>query len=391
MQNSSLNSSQREWIKKSRILTQALMFSGALNIGLLTSFFFLSAREKKEAVAFDLQPARTCVSLGNVELLSQFSLMSYEALIDFLGDRELVENGYRKRDLALASLVSFHFFDIHKALRGIPIQSRSLYLKIEGKPEQMEISLYPGLTEDQFQGVIQFIRREKFPFTSEGLFWELQHAPHPKDPSLLEAFYLTPECSAVLTLFRRSGFQLPQERIVDLLTQGEWEHLQRFEREQRLAHDLSSGRLKSFLIHYIEQRSLLAAQLLLEWDEEYVLKVFDDPHLKMFIDLFPLSYPPLGSLLKKMLVSPRSDLMRQQALDRLPPETISSVEPTKTASQEKGSFTEMQKMHQVQLGENLWKISRRYHLSVEELKRVNRLTTDRIRVGEKLIVMQKEE
>ena len=68
---------QEQWAKKGRFLTQALIFSGALNIGLLTSFFYFVYRDKKEAVAFELQPtSNNPKQLSNAETIAHFATMS---------------------------------------------------------------------------------------------------------------------------------------------------------------------------------------------------------------------------------------------------------------------------------------------------------------------------
>jgi hypothetical protein len=49
------------------------------------------------------------LSLGSMELLSQYFELSYDSLLEELLDPQLVEEGSAKRDYALGCLVSFHF------------------------------------------------------------------------------------------------------------------------------------------------------------------------------------------------------------------------------------------------------------------------------------------
>jgi LysM repeat protein len=42
--------------------------------------------------------------------------------------------------------------------------------------------------------------------------------------------------------------------------------------------------------------------------------------------------------------------------------------------------------HVVQSGENLWKIARKYKVSIDALKKANRLDTDKLRPGKELVI-----
>jgi len=397
---------QEQWAKRSRFLTQALIFSGALNIGLLTSFFYFIIREKKEAVSFQLQPvAMKKEKISNSSLLSSFATMSYAELMDLLESKEAVEEGYKKRDLALASLAMFHFINVEKALSGFPIQKRVLSFKRHEGPEQIDITVYPGLGEDQFKAILHFLKTEKFPFTTQGLLFELQQSKMPRDSSLLEAFYLTPEFSTVMTLFNRAGIPLPQEYVVDLLTQGDWNLLQQFSNEQHKIQDLSPDRLKHLLCSFIKNRSLMAAKILLQWDRDYILKKFEDPELVAFLDLFPEKSVALESLLKELMTSSRSDIVWKKAGEKLYTfakvpipdpydhqaalQTFVGMEPVvqraETPHKENGKKN---RTHIVQPGENLWKIARKYKVSIETLKKANHLETDKLKPGKELVITE---
>jgi len=413
---------QEQWAKKGRFLTQALIFSGALNIGLLTSFFYLIAREKKESVAFELRPASLASlasqaqkQLTNAETIAHFATMSYAELVDLLGNQESIEAGYKKRDLALASLVAFHFIDIEKALHGSSLQKRILSYQRKDGPEQVDITVYPGLTEDQFQGIVHFIKTEKFPFTAKGLFFELKQSQMPREPSLLEAFYLTPEFTTLMTLFNRAGVPLPAEYVVEVIAQGDWSILEQFTQEQKLTQDLSPLRLKNLLSTYVRCRSVLAAKILLEWDRDFILKKLEDPDLMALLDLFPTKTGVLEMFLKEIITSPRSDAVWKKAAEKLYafaeipcpdpydhrvtlqrfaaeriapllPPVLQPAAPTAVQEQVAVAPPVKGKRHVVQSGENLWKIARKYKVSIEALKKANRLETDKLRPGKELVI-----
>ncbi len=393
---------QDQWFKKSRFLTQALILSGALNIGLLASFFYFVTREKKNQVAYDLQPIQKNEKrLSNDQVLAQFAEMSYPELVDLLENQEVIEGGYKKRDLALASLVTFHSVHLDRALQGAVLSKRKVLFQRKDGPEQVEVTLYPGLTEDQFQAFIHFIKTEKFPFTAQGLFYELQHSTA-RDTSLLETFYLTPEFTILMTLFTRANIPLPPALVIDLISQGDFDILHQFREDQKKGQDLSPLRLKLLLLNYIKARSTLAAKILLEWDRDFILKQFEDPDLMTFIDLFPQKTPTLEQFLKEVLTSPRSDAIWKKAAEKLylfsqkslppsydppydhPPydhqgalETFVAPQPPKSPSK---------KTHIVQAGENLWKIARKHKVSVDALRKANNLETDKLKVGKQLVI-----
>ena len=406
---------QQQWAKKSRFLTQALIFSGALNIGLLTSFFYFIIRDKKEAVAFELQPVSQSVKqLSNAETIAHFATMSYGELLDLLNNQDLVEEGYKKRDLALASLATFHFINLEKALNGLPLQKRILSYQRKEGPEQVNIMVYPGLTEDQFQGVIQYIKTEKFPLTAQGLFFELKQSKMPRDPSLLEAFYLTPEFTTLMTLFTRAGVPLPGEYVIEMMTQGDWPLVEQFTQEQKLSQDLSPLRLKNILLSYVRHKSPLAAKIILEWDRDFLIKRLEDPDLIGFLDLFSAKTGTLELFLKEIITSPRSDVVWKKSAEKLyafahlpcpdpydhlqalqtfapnfvknrvPPPTPPTQQPTAAAPS--ATPSKAKRTHVVQTGENLWKIARRYKVSIDALRKANHLETDKLRPGKELII-----
>lgn len=410
---------QEQWAKKSRFLTQALIFSGALNIGLLTSFVYFIVHSKKEAVAFELQPAAKAEKKeSNGELLSQFATMSYAELLDLLENKESVEEGYKKRDLALASLVTFHFVNLEKALQGSPLQKRGISFQRKDGPEMVDITVYPGLSEDQFQGVLHFLKTEKFPFTTQGLFFELQNSKMPRDTSLLEAFYLSSEFTSMQTLFTRMGVLLPSEYLVELIAQGDWKTVHQFSEEQKQAQDLTPLRLKNLLISYIKCRSILAAKILLEWDREFILKKFEDAEFTAFLELLPHKTASFELFLKDVITSSRSDAIWKKAAEKLyafanlpmpdpydhnvtlqtfakdrmvarapeAPRERAGEKPAPVSVSTNGKL-----VHKIQPGDNLWKIARKYKVTIEAIRKANRIESDKLRPGKELIIPVKEE
>lgn len=405
---------QPQWEKKSRFLTQLLIWSGAINIGLLSSLIYLVFEKRPETIAFEQQPVSSILSYKsqstNQGILTTFSTLSWAELVAHLDSLELVEEGYKKRDLAVASLVAFHGFDIERALQGTFLQRRTVaFARTEG-PEEIILTFYPGLTEDQFLAIRHFIQTEKFPFTSQGLFYEIQHTTAPRDSQLLQAFYLTAEFNSVLTLCQRTGIHLPHEFLIEMVAQGDWKTLHQFAEDQKLALDLSPGRLKTLLLSYVRCRSIFAAKILLQWDREFLLKRLEDRDLIAFLDLFKDSSPPLESFLKDLLISSRSDAVLQKAAERLYlfaqipfPEPYDHKQalaafagiPLQTASQPiqqalaPAAARQGEIKYVIQRGDNLWKIARKHKVSIEAIRKANRLETDKLREGKTLIIPAK--
>jgi len=394
---SSNNSLQPEWSRKARFLTQALIVSGALNIGLLATFVYSVFQKKEAAISFERPPAGESPlisSLSNERILFNYSTLSFPELVELLDNHEKVEDGYQKRDLALASLAAFHFFNLEKALGSLPSQRRFVsFIHQEGQ-EKIDIPIFPGLSDADFQAAIQYAKTERWPVTTGGLFFELKQGKNPTDPSLLEAFYLSPEFHSAASLFLRCGLSLPKETLVGLLSQGDWGTLQQLHEEQKLSQDLSPARLKTVLLRYLHKRSLLAAKIFVEWDRESVMRRFEDADLFLLLDVHTERTEAFETLLKELLLSPRGDAVQKKAAEKLYafeglalPEPYNSVAAfQRFCPQNPAPKAEPQgkKIYIVQEGDSLWKIARKHKVSIEQLQKLNKLETDKLRPGRKL-------
>lgn len=398
-------SMQQLWEKKSRFLTQLLIWSGALNIGLLSSFVYFVLKDRPETKPFELEPAHSRpLVLTYQEMLTTFSTLSWAELTALLDATDHVEGGYTQRDLALASLVAFHGFDIERALQGMTLQKRWVVFARKGGPEEIHLTLYPGLTEDHFHAVKRFILTETFPFTSQGIFYEVQRSVPPYDDALLEAFYLTPEFNSIFTLCQRSGMILPRPLLVAMIAQGEWKIIHQFAEEQKQSLDLTADRLKQLLLKFTRCRSLVAAKILLQWDREFLLKKIEDRDLTLFIDLFSQPFPLLHTFLKEVLTTPRSDGVWKKAAEKL--YLFAQIEPPDPYDHQAALATFIggavappqpiptpiveERKHVIQKGDNLWKIARKYHVSIDALREANHLESDKLREGKTLILPSKE-
>ncbi len=389
------------WMGRFRTLTLALIFSGALNIALIATLAFFLYEEHR--LSFELSPLITsqeAVKFSNSAYLSNLSQLHFRELVAQLTNRDRIEDGYVKRDLALAMLVSNHSFYLEKALEGSVIQRRPFRLN-EGRM----IELFPGLSEEQFQAILRYAYQEKWPFTPQGLFARLQQSSDAKDPSLLQAFVLSPEFHAVRILFQKSGAPLEEESLVRLLVEGDWELLERFVKEESLQLDLSIERRRDFLMRYLSRSSPMAALLLLRTDALYVLKNFEDQRIIDLLSLLPAQQEEGRLFAVDLLRSPRSDAVHQKSAAFLfrsvgeVPSPMSSVEETldRFAPNRSTSLAKIAPrtlveppvkplVHVVKEGESLWKISRQYKIKLEELVALNGLVQERLLPGMELMI-----
>ncbi len=393
---------QNEWVKKSRWFLQMLIISGALNVGSFTALFYISFHEGKKELSFDMKPSEKRKERVHNEFLSRLASLSFEELLLLLKHRKLLEDGYRVQDFALTALATFHHIDVDRALCSFPLQKRELYASMKGSTEPVKMRFYPGFTQEHFDTLLRFIEIEEIPWTTEGLFLRLKKGEASLNASLVDAFSLSSEYLLVRALFQRAKLFLPREIIVALLLQGDWDILERFFQSQKASHDFSQRALSELLHQYVSSRSKIAAQILLEWDKDYILNYFDNEELIYFFRLIPPDRPSFLAFLKEIICRPRSDEVWQKAARilfesaaipfpdpydhefalatfGLPNSASSPTPPIPSTSSIK---------HRVAPGENLWKIALHYKTSISKLKKINHLTSDRIYPGTELLISE---
>jgi LysM repeat protein len=440
---------ENQYLKQIRKLTLSMIVSGALNILLLSFVFYLFIKERPPTPYFEAKPVEALKSetpvavaeLSNADILRQFKMLSMEQLISKLNNKEIVESGYTQRDLALGCLVTFHFFDLPRALIGHhqPSQHRAIQYGVHRNGKPALVLVYPGLNEEQFQSIVQFARTEKWPLTSRGLFLLVHRQTEDEiDPSLADAFYLTPEFLAVEMLFNRSEIGVEKSEILKILAQGNWQMLHLFTEEQRVSQDLSPSRRQQFLSNYIKLGSKPAASLLLKTDFAYAAQKLDDAQAGALLDLLTEKTPQSQQYAMTLLTSPRGDLVWQKAADRLyeysgeikpekynhhaalarfvsktslikhdaviipeatpkteakpEPKTSQVVQlqlpnPQKSQESKKSPIKKAEPkpadgtLYQVQEGDSLWKIAKKENIDFETLKNANNLDTDFLKPG----------
>lgn len=316
------------FIKKIRHLSAALIVSGVLNIGVLSFLLYWVLRERPPTPYCELKPASSeqqqiplADQRGCAEVLAQLSQFSFSQLVNTLSHAQLVENGYAKRDLALACLMAFHHFDLQRALpkNAQPQQMRLLTWKPKEQEAAIMLVVYPDLTQQQFDALVQFAKTERWPLTAEGLFLALKDKKEKNafDEHLIETFILTPEFWTVELLFNRSEQRVSKQEILTVLLEGNWPLLKQFVDQQRQVHDSSDARRQKFLLDYVKAGSSSAAALLFKAEWEFTVKKLNDQQVIAILQLMPEDLPEALSFAKEMLASPRSTNVWRQASEWL--------------------------------------------------------------------------
>ena len=386
------------WMNKFRALTMALIFSGALNVGLLTTLIVSAVDDQAIPVAKITERQADPVLPANQQLLQAMSKLSFAELVTYLTNKEKVGEGYAKRDLALSTLVAVHYFDLARALPSARIQRRLVALG----PEQ-KIEMYPSLTEEQYSAIVRFAYQEKWPITAQGLFQQIKKRPRDsRDETLAQAFFHTAEFHLLNQLFQKTGAPQESLALLDLLCDGPWELIERFTHEQSATPDMSLSARRSLLLGYLSHRSSQAAKLLLQTDALFAKICFEDESIIALLAVLPEKTPEAQQFCKDLLRSARGDAVLRIAAERLyrfagetPPVPLDlkaalarfSMEspqgapvaniPLAAAFQSQNKFKE----HIVKEGETLWKIARQYGVKIDELMTANAIEKERLFPG----------
>ncbi len=352
---------------KFRVVTIALIFSIALNIGLLLTLGFSAYEKSRDSIP----TAKLILPSPEVshELISEMLKLSFPELLVYLTDKTTLTQGYLKRDLALAALAFAHDFNLEKALSS-QLPQNALIEIADGK----RIAIYPGLNDEQFEAIIRFGYQEKWPLTAKGLFHALKAWPkETRDSSLSDAFFATAEFYAVQVLFQKTGMPLEPNQLLDLLIDGPWDAVASYYESQSRVLDLTVEKRRYFLQYYLSIGSKTAAKCILQGDYAYGLtQLTDDALLKI------LEFDGRERLCQDLLRSQRSVEIKDAANQRLSSFTKREKQVVKPTSIE----------HIVQEGESLWKISRQYKVKVEDLIQHNGLEKDRLMPGMVLVIPQ---
>lgn len=399
-------------LKQIRSLTLALFLSAAINVVLVAFIFYWAVTDRPPTpyceVAQPLQPKQRPqgLSVTNSHLIRTYKALPFEQLQLKLQKKALVEDGYSERDLALAVLVAYFDFDVEKAFQGraAPLQKRWIQVGEEKEP----IQIYPGLSDLDYAELVNYVNHEKWPFKTKGLFSFLKQPEYQNDSSLVEAFCQTKEFKTILRLFTQ--FPVEQERIASLFLQSDYaSFLSLVERVRKQAESLPEVRQR-LLISSLQSGVKPASQLLLQTDYEFALKRLSDPSVEQLLLGLEKADPVVVRYLSAIASSPRSDKVKALAAEKYELLTEKKWEPLVSREQVTpkslpiapkpkpaplkqivaptikpvAAVKPKESLYIVQEGDSLWKIAKRYKLSVDRLRAYNMLKSDALKPGSAL-------
>lgn len=396
-------------------LVLALGLSGALNVILGAFILYGMLIERPPTPYCELRPIiddrleAVTATPGNALTIRQLRKCTYNELLPHLFNAKLIDSGYTQRDLALACLISFHYFDLHRALGNEVdgLQKRQVVYGKRANGSLAEMTVYPALSNNQWQIIEDFVKRERWPLTPQGLYLLLTRKQIDFDASLADAFTLTNEFQALEALFARASYSVEKLELMQMILEGDWSTLSEFCLQQRQSQNLSESRRQQLLMAYIEMNSKSAAYLLLKTDLPFAVRKLDDVGVLCILKLLNEKSPDSEKYAAMLLKSPRSDqvlqiaaqrifeytgnksLEQSTALMRLPaaserpqiiPEVV-KIAATPPPPPKITSISNKDYLYIVQDGDNLWKLSRRFNIDIALLRKHNRLSSDTLKPG----------
>lgn len=387
--------------KKTKFLGVALSISVAFNIALLVNFSFIALKQETTIVENKEAKESTQTIASIASIVDSFLEKNMNELIDSLQDEAPLEEGYKVRDLGLSVLVNFHHLNIEQALSGIGLQKRLAHFEKKGSGEQFEMLLFPGLNNEHFKAIRHFLNSEKWPFTPEGIFYELKKSKNSVDPSLKEAFYKTPHFELIELLHKRNRLNPNREMLLKILLVSDFSYLDKFISQLIHAGDFSVDHLYQLLKHSLHLGSSIAATFLIELDPNYVLKTLEDIELARIIKSLKTRTDRTLYFLRELVSSIRSDSIRKEAATRLYllyadalPKEINHLDWIKTLKvkkeKEKSPQENLLKEHIIREGDTLWNIARKYKIPIDQLISWNHLDKNKpLQIGKVLLLKEK--
>ena len=267
---------------------------------------------------------------------------------------------------------------------------------------------------------MSFIKLESWPLTPQGLFLLLKRTKELNrlDSTLADAFYLTSEFRSVQRLFQRYKKEVSKESLLQLVLSGDWQILTAHLQNQQFDLDLSSQKRQQFLLDYLVRGSHIAANILVDTERVFLIKDLDDDRLALVLSLLNQEGVEERLFVVDLLTSPRSDSLWKGAAQRLylwegeelpEPydhlEALSRFVPSELLEKKitgmnkevvkkeipKKELKESSNKNGVYIvvsGDSLWKIAHRFNLKISELRALNALTTDVIKVGQVLFLSE---
>lgn len=341
-----MTKSHHDQLSRIRFLTLSLFVSGSFNLLLLALLCFWAMQEKPIAPFI---PTKTGGEISlNEELLKHYRTLPFETLIGKLQQPS-------EREIALTALVAEYDFDIKRALCSSmhPLKSQILLCR-NGE----RLLTFPSLKEEQVLLILDFVKKERWPLKAKGLFALLKDEKYKHEKSLREAF-LSVEEFAILKGCNESDI------LLNIIRENSWEFfIKTIKRSDTSAN---------FLLEYVKNGSSFAAAALIKWDWNFVISRLPDESLMVFLQVLN-DQEALDKLSNHIISSPRGEPLRSLAQKKGGRNFIQEKVLTKLKPLSNATYT-------VQEGDSLWKIAKKHQVEVDNLKKINYLSSDILQPG----------
>lgn len=364
-------------IQQIRRLSWILLFSLTINVSFITGLLYNFLTDfSTEPVYPKVSAAQTLATKAELTAaILALKGLGIDELRSKLTDRRVVENGFTVGDLALSSLVGFYFFDVERAIKH-PLEKAVLSYGDKGET----LVVYPGLSDTDFATLDKFRKEEKWPFRAQGLFRLLKSDKFKDDPSLKEAFFLTPEFRSVELILARAPVKVDKNETLELILSQEWGKTAAFHENQKKSLDLSEGARRLFLLSAIdEQNSAPAARLLLKTDRDFALKKLEDKITVKILSLLKDHKELIEGFGSELVKTPRSEAVKRATTAYSAPRVVPPIKKN-AASPSK------ERIYIVQKNETLKSIAKQFNLNIDILRKMNGLSTDDLKAGRPLRV-----
>ena len=385
---------ENPWIAKNYRLCRLLLFSVAINIGLLATFVYQK---------FDTVGSESLVSAyeegraseeTNASALEGLLSASTTELLQALHDTTLLQDGYSKRDFAMSCLAYMHHYDVDKALGGTLIEKKVGTFLHKATGETLQLPLYGHLDAMQWEQVHQYLALEPWPLTPKGMFLALKVQ---EDPLLKQAFFATPVFCAMKTYFSRICPSITPEEVWAIMACDDGSLIACFMQ----GAPLSLSKVREVWMQLVRKGSGVASRLWIEGEGELLLRKTHDQELMDIIAPLDQGTLPVVLFLKQILCGVRSDVVCQCAGLKLyelahetPPDPydhnvalsrfLRSFLPEGILPAAPVPITEV--TITVQEGDSLWKLARKHKTSIHAIRERNALRSDVLAVGRSLYI-----
>jgi LysM repeat protein len=376
-------------LKKNKRLAIWLVASAFLNIA-----FFSSAIYQYMRPAMPLEPFATKTALDqDAELvLKNYLSLSFQELCQKLLLKTEIEPGLKRRDLALSVLANSYHVDLERALN----RQHMGYLPLSFKDgtNLKVIPIYRGLIDADFEVIHRFIKQEAYPLTAKGLFFKIKIGI--KDPDLVNTFFLSEPFLKIFDALKVQDVAITQEMLLSILLKGDYQDIERYLGFIQKA----PLNIEEFLTHFMGLGSELCASLVIDRPQFSVKTLSDKQALNLLqmIASFPEKQKKMAD---ELFSSFRSDQFKQEIIkmglaQALPKEEVRKTEvnvivkkidlPSKKETVTVTKKEIIHKTYVVQEGDSLWKISRKFKVDIDKLKKANNLESENLKPGKTLII-----